>query len=167
MTKYNSTDHKLTLDPEDDAAHVNMGSDWRMPTQDDMEELFQNTTQELYAKLTDGPDPVKVANGVYNENDGYVKWTYIDGHTSDKVSGKLAYIVLTSKTNGNLLVVPSSVRVGGGNVDVVGNGGYFLSSSLHSQRVEHAWRGIFHDDGYGFTYDSRFCGYGVRGVVAQ
>ena len=33
----------LTL--EEDAAHVHMGGDWRMPTQKDFEELIDNTTQ--------------------------------------------------------------------------------------------------------------------------
>ena len=32
MTKYNSTDGKTVLDASDDAATVNMGSNWRMPT---------------------------------------------------------------------------------------------------------------------------------------
>ena len=32
MTKYNSTDDKTVLDLEDDAARVNMGGQWRMPT---------------------------------------------------------------------------------------------------------------------------------------
>ena len=34
FTKYNSTDGKSTLDPEDDAAHVNMGGIWKMPTRE-------------------------------------------------------------------------------------------------------------------------------------
>lgn len=46
---YSSTgiaDNKLTLDPEDDTAHVNMGGDWRMPTTEEFLELYNacNTT---------------------------------------------------------------------------------------------------------------------------
>ena len=123
FTKYNSTDGKSTLDPEDDAAHVNMGNAWKMPTKEQVIELFTGTTQELYAKLTDDSDPVKVANGVYNQNDGYVSWTYIDGHTKDEVKGKLAYMVLTSKTNSNFLVIPSSVKADWGYLDLVGDSG--------------------------------------------
>ena len=37
-------DGKATLDPEDDAAHVNWGGKWRMPTYDDIKELLDNTT---------------------------------------------------------------------------------------------------------------------------
>ena len=38
------TDDLTTLSPEDDAATANWGGDWRMPTYDDWEELYQNTT---------------------------------------------------------------------------------------------------------------------------
>ena len=37
-------DNKIDLDPEDDAAHVNWGGDWRMPTKTEMEELRNNCT---------------------------------------------------------------------------------------------------------------------------
>lgn len=38
------TDNLTTLLPEDDAATANWGSDWRMPTQAEWQELYQNTT---------------------------------------------------------------------------------------------------------------------------
>lgn len=38
------TDTKTTLDPEDDAAHVNWGGDWRMHTRDEFNELLDNCT---------------------------------------------------------------------------------------------------------------------------
>ena len=53
MTKYcnNSshgyngfTDTKTVLDPEDDAAYVNLGGNWRMPTFAEWEELMENCT---------------------------------------------------------------------------------------------------------------------------
>ena len=40
MTKYNATDGLKTLLPEDDAAHVNWGGEWRMPTGREMQELY-------------------------------------------------------------------------------------------------------------------------------
>ena len=49
LTKYNTkssygiVDNKMVLDPEDDAARVNWGGDWRMPTSDDFKELCDNT----------------------------------------------------------------------------------------------------------------------------
>ncbi|MBP5338567.1 MAG: hypothetical protein J6Z14_04585 [Prevotella sp.] len=39
-------DGKATLDPEDDAAAVNWGGDWQMPTIEDFNELLENTTNE-------------------------------------------------------------------------------------------------------------------------
>ncbi len=40
MTKYNKTDGKTVLEAEDDAAHVNWGGDWRMPTIEEQQELL-------------------------------------------------------------------------------------------------------------------------------
>ena len=48
MNKYYSNygfgtfDNKTTLDLEDDAAYVNWGEDWRMPTSEEMKELYSN-----------------------------------------------------------------------------------------------------------------------------
>ena len=44
ITKYNATDGKTVLDPEDDAAHVNLGGKWRMPTGEEWGALFNNCT---------------------------------------------------------------------------------------------------------------------------
>jgi hypothetical protein len=38
------TDNLTILQPSDDAATVNWGSDWRMPTKEEWQELYQNTT---------------------------------------------------------------------------------------------------------------------------
>jgi uncharacterized protein (TIGR02145 family) len=40
MTKYNDFDGKSILDACDDAAHINWGGAWRMPTNAEMEELY-------------------------------------------------------------------------------------------------------------------------------
>ena len=50
MTKYNTresygfVDHKTVLDLADDAAHVNWGDKWRMPTMDEIDELLNGST---------------------------------------------------------------------------------------------------------------------------
>ena len=41
---YGFTDNLTTLLPEDDAATANWGSDWRMPTKEEWQELLDNTT---------------------------------------------------------------------------------------------------------------------------
>ena len=40
--KYNSSDSKSVLDLEDDAAFVNLGGNWRMPTNEEWKELVDN-----------------------------------------------------------------------------------------------------------------------------
>lgn len=47
LTKYNLTDGKVVLDPEDDAAHVYMGGEWHMPSYYQLIELIDNTTFEV------------------------------------------------------------------------------------------------------------------------
>ncbi len=39
---YGFTDKKIVLDPEDDAAYINWGGVWRMPTKEEQEELVKN-----------------------------------------------------------------------------------------------------------------------------
>ena len=42
MTKYNDTDNKKTLEPEDDAATINMDDSWRIPSLTEWRELLNN-----------------------------------------------------------------------------------------------------------------------------
>ena len=42
LTKYNAEDGKTSLLPEDDAAAVKLGGDWRMPTDSELNELFSD-----------------------------------------------------------------------------------------------------------------------------
>ena len=69
FTKYNDTDKKTVLDMLDDAAYVNMGGNWRMPTEEDVVELFENTNVELLC--TDGSTYSKDHTG---ENGFDVYW---------------------------------------------------------------------------------------------
>lgn len=46
IAKYNAQDGKTSLDLSDDAVNAAMGGNWRTPTPDEFEELFQNTTVE-------------------------------------------------------------------------------------------------------------------------
>ena len=60
LIKYNtdrdkgSVDNKTVLDPEDDAAHVNLGGKWRMPTKEDWDELKEHCT--WYWRTENGVD---------------------------------------------------------------------------------------------------------------
>lgn len=60
LSKYNSTDGKTVLEPEDDAATVNWGEGWRMPTKEEIEELMElphtwDSSRSGYS-FTDGND---------------------------------------------------------------------------------------------------------------
>lgn len=46
MTKYNDDDKKTVLDASDDAATMNWGSNWRTPSQEDFQELYEKCTVE-------------------------------------------------------------------------------------------------------------------------
>ena len=46
MTKYNHKDRKNILEPEDDAAHVNWGDNWRMPTVEEFRALRDAVSKE-------------------------------------------------------------------------------------------------------------------------
>ena len=41
---YGTVDNKTVLDPEDDAAHAHWGGSWRMPTNEEFQELLNNCT---------------------------------------------------------------------------------------------------------------------------
>ena len=78
MTKYNSTDGKTTLDITDDAARVNMGGEWHMPTQEQIYELINNihTSHSLITK--DGVYGM-LFTSKYNSNTLFFPFTgYVD-----------------------------------------------------------------------------------------
>lgn len=64
-TKYNETDDKLVLDLSDDAARVNMGGGWRMPTPEEMESLHQVAT----STWTDNYENTGVAGMIFTAKD--------------------------------------------------------------------------------------------------
>ena len=46
-------DNKLVLDKEDDMVNANMGYDWKMPTNEQLQELIDNTTSEWVKNYND------------------------------------------------------------------------------------------------------------------
>ena len=78
---YGTVDGKITLDPEDDVAHVKWGGDWRMPTEAEQAELRSNCDWEWIE--VNGVTGYKVKSRV-NDNSiflpaaGYRDGTYVD-----------------------------------------------------------------------------------------
>lgn len=68
FTKYNDSDGKTVLDAEDDAAAVNWGGAWRMPTLDEMKELLN-------------PDNCSWKWTTVNEVNGYKVTSKKEGYT--------------------------------------------------------------------------------------
>lgn len=110
-TKYNDTDGKTQLDLEDDAAHVNWGGDWHIPTYEQIMELYDNCSvvveSEGLMKMT-GPNGNTIylsKNGGFyygteyrDSKDGWVSplWT----STTAKINNKLcAYVICSTKNS--------------------------------------------------------------------
>ena len=61
-SNYGTVDNKSELDPEDDAATVNWGSSWRMPSREQQQELITNCTWQwvtrngVNGRLATGPN---------------------------------------------------------------------------------------------------------------
>ena len=69
-------DDKTELDPEDDAAYVNWGPEWRMPTMEQQQELIEKCTWTYHklngveGRLVTGPNGKTIflpATGSFNE----------------------------------------------------------------------------------------------------
>ena len=62
LTKYCTDDYETELHPEDDAAYVNWGPVWRMPTLEQQQELIERCTWQwvekngVYGRLVTGPN---------------------------------------------------------------------------------------------------------------
>lgn len=73
MIKYNESDSLTTLLPEDDAATVNLGGQWRMPTRDEFIELIEecsvqdHTINDIPGLLFTGPN----GNSIFLPHTGY------------------------------------------------------------------------------------------------
>lgn len=145
MTKYNSTDGKTVLEAEDDAATVNMGSGWRMPT-----------TAELIALGS----ACKFINSSGRQITGSNKLTTLSGVTG---------IYLEDKTDSSKrLFFPAAGLCYNGSVGSVGSFGLYWSSSLFASNKTYAYYLNFGSGGVSWQYSySRCSGYSVRGVVGQ
>ena len=157
FSKYNDSDSKTVLDPEDDAAHVNMGGSWRMPTYEEYTELCFNT--DVYLVPTEGEE----IQGTAQEQSGSVIINW-----ASKAEGTLKGVKFYKKGDKQTyMFVPASGGAFGGSLQYVGQGGYLWSSSLNASGVQDAWDFVFSAN-YGYVGNgSRYYGLPVRGVLAQ
>ena len=60
-SSYGTVDNKTELDPEDDAAYVNWGSEWRMPTMAQLEELLNSSNTTITSTTLNGVKGRKIS----------------------------------------------------------------------------------------------------------
>lgn len=132
------TDSKTVLDPEDDAASVNWGGSWRMPTRAEQDEL-RNTSN--------------------------CTWTWYDSGNTE-FNGIAGYKVTSKKSgySGNYIFLPAA----GCRLDTylygVGSDGYYWSSSLYASYPYYAYYLYFYSGYVNWGNDYRYNGFSVRPV---
>jgi len=147
------TDSKTTLDLSDDAAYVNWGGKWRMPTKTQQDEL----REQCYWVWT----------GSYNGSGigGYivykVKAEADKGVTIEKYMSPLSSYSLS---DAHIFLPAAGCRSDDG-LDDAGSGADYWSSSLRTDYPFDAWHISFYVDfvDYGFI-DGRYYGRSVRAV---
>lgn len=117
QSKYNSTDRKRTLDLEDDVAHLTLGGNWRIPTQNEFAALLQSATTTWTSNymdsgvaglvITDKTDNTKVlflpAGGFYEygiHNVGTIGYYW---YSSPTVENYPAFAYALNFQNGSVL----------------------------------------------------------------
>lgn len=154
FSKYNKSDRKVVLDPEDDAAHVNMGGNWRMPTYNECKELCLNT--DIYLVPTEGEE----IQGTAQEQSGIVTINW-----ASRAQGTLKGVKFYKKGDKQTyMFVPASGAADGGSMQGVGQYGRLWSSSLYSSIVLYAWLFYFDVNRGSVGSGNRYRGVPVRGV---
>lgn len=173
LTKYNETDGKTVLDPEDDAATVNMGSKFRMPTQSEMEELFNNTdikwviktranVGDTWGEETEGNAANMNTDGIVFDDIG----NFIEESSTKKFLGVRFYG--KGEYASNFIFVPAAGYCQNG-IYYHGYDCSLWSSQLDSDLVECAMFSFFYADGDASVgaRDGRSQGFSVRGVTTS
>lgn len=141
------TDNKVVLEPVDDAAYVNWGGKWRMPTRAQQEEL----RDECYWVWTDSYNDSNVAGYIVykaKESSDKGKQIYVQSsHSKREPSGEtpsLSYSLFDAH-----IFLPAAGYRSRSDLSYAGSGGYYWSSSLCvGYNPYGAWRlNLFLDDG--------------------
>ena len=145
FNKY-ATDKLTVLEASDDAVSVNMGSNWRMPTKTEMQELIDNTTLTY----------IDLQGNEFSQSEAE------DGAIAEY---NLKGVRFTSKNNSNSIFIPASGVCYDSALDGADYYCELWSSSLNSFNSREATRFIFFCSGtFGIGNYSRQGGGSVRGV---
>ena len=135
MTKYNSTDGKTVLEAEDDAATVNMGGEWHMPSKEQFEELL---------------------------NTSYCTNAWVIDYQGSGVNGRL-FTSVTDNTK--TLFFPASGSCSNGSVSGVRFESIVWSLLLNNNNVVSSYHLSTSVSEARLTYYTRCNGYSVRGAI--
>ncbi len=135
-----TSDNKKVLDPEDDAATVNWGPEWRMPTMEDYKELAENCYSVWTSNYNSTGVPGCIVFKARSASDKGVQLFY------DK-SPKTGYRISTTAH----IFMPAAGGVDGDFFGAVRYNGYYWSSSL-----------VDNDRAYEFGFADRFFFYDGR-----
>ncbi|MBR0240806.1 MAG: Ig-like domain-containing protein [Bacteroidales bacterium] len=139
-TKYNDTDGKTVLDLEDDAARVQLGGTWRMPTATEVQQL------------------VATANNANYQH----KW-YDAGEKYSTAGLEITYLV-----NGNSIFLPASGTISGSEYMVdPGKTGNYWSSSVFGMTCDYGIVASFDmgDKDFARNESTRYLGVSIRPVT--
>jgi hypothetical protein len=119
------TDDKTVLDPVDDAAHVNLGGKWRMPTDADITELLsiciweQTSMNGINGRKATGPNGNSIffpLAGGRSESHLYDVGTYSYYLSSSPHPDLPSYAWGIYLSNSDVLTIPSVIRCGGNSI---------------------------------------------------
>lgn len=148
---------KTVLDPEDDAATVNLGDDAKMPTQKQCQELFNNTDKVLM--LTDGSE---VEHKCKFNDYQFFGWP---SNNYNGVDIKFKGVKFINRQDpSKFIFVPAAGIAYENEICSIGDEGYFWSSSLYDGNTDSAWECLFHCFG-ALMHKCPYCyGHSVRAI---
>ena len=158
FSKYNTSDNKTVLELEDDAAHVNMGGNWRIPTFEECKELYFNT--DIYLVPTDGEE----IQGTAQEQSMGIRINW-----ASQAEGTVKGVKFCKKGDKQTyMFVPTSGNAYNGSLNSVGEYGCLWASSLFlNGRAEAAYAIGLNSRGGSIGSANRYWGQPIRGVMAQ
>lgn len=160
MTKYCTStsygelvDHKTVLERDNDAASVNWGGKWRMPTDDEFDELIEN----CYLVCTTNYNNSGISGTIlYKAKSNSDKGVIIDSEETPSSAYSL------SDTH---IFMPAAGRYEDHGYSGDGTYGFYWTSSVYIEKCYGAWRQPFGIDGVvRMKFQSRCYGFTVRAV---
>ena len=144
FNKYNKSGLRV-LEASDDAATVNMGSEYRMPTKTEMQELINNTTATF----------VDLQGNEYSQTEALSGAITANNFKGVKMTG----------SNGNSIFIPASCSYYDSLFHLPYYNSFLLSANLYSYNIKQMYHAGFTSSGGTQIYsDYRYIGLPVRGV---